>query len=58
MKSTIGLALVLSVAIVSCVRTQAVVGTGTYQVLDLGVHSKTDGKSSNAVADDLDRTPS
>jgi hypothetical protein len=39
MKWTIFLALVLSVAMGSCVRTQqGIVGTGTYQVLDLGVH--------------------
>jgi probable HAF family extracellular repeat protein len=39
MKWTIFLALVLSVAMGSCVQTQqGIVGTGTYQVLDLGVH--------------------
>ena len=39
MKWTIFLALVLSVAVGSCARTQqGIVGTGTYQVLDLGVH--------------------
>jgi hypothetical protein len=39
MKWTIVLALVLSVAIGSCAGPQqAIVGTGSYQVLDLGVH--------------------